>query len=157
MTQRETDDPPESAPSETGRPAAVRGSSAPGWVLDASALLALLFGEPGAETVADLIAEGAAASAVNLAEVATVLVQRELDVDEIIDPLVQQVAIEAFTDADARSVASLPPAGAKFGLSLADRACIALARRLGSNAATADHAWSGLDVGVQITMIRSHR
>ena len=123
-------------------------------MLDASALLALLFGEPGAEAVADLIAEGAAVCAVNLSEVATVLVRRELDVDEIIDPLVQQVAIEAFTDADARSAASLQP-GAKFGLSLADRACIALARRLGSNAATADQSWSGLDVGVQMTMIRS--
>ena len=124
-------------------------------MLDASAVLALLFGEQGAETVADLIAEGAAVSAVNLSEVATVLVRRELDVDEIIDPLVQQVAIEAFTDADARIAASLQPAGAKFGLSLADIACIALARRLGSNAATADHVWSGLDVGVPITMIRS--
>jgi ribonuclease VapC len=87
--------------------------------------------------------------------VATVLVRRELDVDGIIEPLVQQVAVEAFTDADALSAASLQPAGAKFGLSLADRACIALARRLRSNAATADQAWSGLDVGVEITMVRS--
>lgn len=154
MTQRETDDPPESARLETGR-AAAGGASAPGCVLDASAVLALLFGEPGAEAVADLIANGAAVSAVNLSEVATVLVHRELDVDGIIQVLVQQVAVEAFTDADALSAASLHPAGAKFGLSLADRACIALARRLGSNAATADQAWSGLDVGVEITMIRS--
>jgi ribonuclease VapC len=69
--------------------------------------------------------------------------------------LVQQVPVEAFTDEDALSAASLYPAGVKSGLSLADRACIALARRLGSNAATVDQAWSGLDVGVEITMVRS--
>lgn len=154
MTEQQTDDPPESTRLETGR-AAGGGSSAPAYVLDASAVLALLFGEPGAEAVADLVAEGAVVSAVNLSEVATVLVRRELDVEGIIEPLVQQVGIEAFTDADALSAASLQPAGAKFGLSLADRACIALARRLGSNAATADQAWSGLNVGVGITMIRS--
>ena len=124
------------------------------YVLDASALLALLFGEPGAETVADLIAEGTVVSAVNLSEVATVLVRRELDVAGIIESLVAQVGVEAFTYADALSAASLQPAGASFGLSLADRACIALARRLGSSAASADQAWSGLDVGVEITMIR---
>ena len=124
-------------------------------MLDASALLALLFGEPGAETVADLIAEGAVVSAVNLSEVATVLVRRELDVDAIIEPLRQQVRVEAFTDADALSAASLHRAGAQLGLSLADRACIALARRVGSSAATADQAWSGLNVGVEITMIRT--
>jgi ribonuclease VapC len=154
MTHQETDDPPESAPVPTD-PKGAAGGSAPGSVLDASAVLALLFGEPGAEAVADLIANGAAVSAVNLSEVATVLVRRELDVDGIIQVLVQQVTVEAFTDADALGAASLHPAGAKFGLTLADRACFALARRLGSNVATADQAWSGLDVGVEITMIRS--
>jgi ribonuclease VapC len=44
--------------------------------------------------------------------------------------------------------------GEERGLSLAGRACIALARRLGTAAATADQAWSGLDAGVEITMIR---
>jgi ribonuclease VapC len=151
----ENDDPTESAPPEVDRPALAAAPSPSGCVLDASALLALLFGEPGAEVVADLIAEGAVVSAVNLSEVATVLVRRELDVDGIIEPLRQQVAVEAFTDADALSAAYLHPAGSQLGLSLADRACIALARRIGSNAATADHAWSGLNVGVEITMIRT--
>jgi ribonuclease VapC len=156
MTQRETDDPPGSARSQTGGKTAVGGSSGRRHVLDASALLVLVFGEPGAEAVADLIAEGAVVSAVNLSEVATVLVRRELDVDGIIRVLVQQVSVEPFTDEDALSAASLYPAGVKFGLSLADRACIALARRLRSSAATADQAWSGLEVGVEITMVRSH-
>jgi PIN domain nuclease of toxin-antitoxin system len=59
------------------------------------------------------------------------------------------------TDADALNAASLHPAGAQHGLSLAARACVALARRLGSSVATADHARSKLDVGVEITMIRA--
>ena len=155
MTQPEPDDPTEHPSAGTDRPASTVGSPGSGCVLDASALLALLFGEPGAELVADLIAEGAVVSAVNLSEVATVLVRRGLEPDGIIEPLRQQVAVEAFTDADALSAASLHPAGAKLGLSLADRACIALARRLGSSVATADQAWSGLDVGVEITVIRS--
>jgi ribonuclease VapC len=155
MTQQETHDPTEHASSETDRPPPTVGPPASGCVLDASAVLALLFGEQGAEIVADLIAEGAVVSAVNLSEVATVLVRRELDVDGILEPLRQQVAVEAFTDADALSVASLHPVGAQRGLSLADRACLALARRLGSNVATADQVWSGLDAGVEITMIRT--
>jgi ribonuclease VapC len=155
MTHQETDDPTEHASSETDRPGPTVLSPRSGCVLDASALLALLFGEPGAEAVADLIAEGAVVSAVNLSEVATVLVRRQLDVDRILEPLRQQVAVEAFTDADALGAASLHRAGAHLGLSLADRACITLARRLGSNAATADQAWSELDVGVEITMIRA--
>ena len=154
MTQREKDDPPEGARLEGGGPMATGGSSAR-YVLDASAVLAMLFGEPGAETVADLIAEGAAMSAVNLSEVATVLVRRGLDVDWIIGPVLRQVAVEAFAEPDALSAAALHPAGASFGLSLADRACIALAHRFGSIVVTADQAWSELDIGVQITMIRS--
>jgi PIN domain nuclease of toxin-antitoxin system len=118
-------------------------------------VLALLFGEHGAEIVADLITAGAVISAVNLSEVATVLVRRELDVDGILEPLIRQVAVVPFTDEDALSAAALYPVGGQRGLSLADRACIALARRLGTNAATADQAWLGLDVGVEITMIRN--
>lgn len=155
MTHQETDDPTEHPSPGTARPASTVRSAASGWVLDASAVLALLFAEPGAELVADLIAGDAVVSAVNLSEVATVLVRRGLDPDRIIEPLRQQVGVEPFTDADAISAASLHPAGVELGLSLADRACIALARRLGSGVATADQAWSGLDVGVQITMIRS--
>jgi ribonuclease VapC len=120
-------------------------------------VLALLFGEHGAEIVAGLIAEGAVISAVNLSEVATVLVRRELDVDGILDPLTRQVAVIPFTDEDALSAAALYSVGGQRGLSLADRACIALARRLGTTAATADQAWSGLDAGVEITMIRDRR
>ena len=69
--------------------------------IDASALLALLFAEPGAEIVADTIAEGAAISAVNLSEVATVLVRHKRNPEQILDPVREQLAVEPFTDADA--------------------------------------------------------
>lgn len=154
MTQEENDDSTEHASPETGQPLPPVGSPGPGCTLDASAVLALLFGEHGAEIVADLITAGAVISAVNLSEVATVLVRRELDVDGILEPLIRQVAVVPFTDEDALSAAALYPVGEQRGLSLADRACIALARRLATSAATADQAWSGLDVGVEITMIR---
>ena len=122
--------------------------------IDASALLALLFAEPGAETVADVIATGAVTSAVNFSEVATVLVRHHRDPETILGPVRGQVAVEPFTDADALAAAALYPKTASRGLSLGDRACLALAQRLGCPAVTADHAWSGLDLDVAVQQIR---
>ena len=77
--------------------------------IDASALLAMLFAEPGAEMVADTIAGGAVTSAVNLSEVATVLIRHNKDPREILDPVREQLAVEPFTDADALAAAVLFP------------------------------------------------
>lgn len=54
----------------------------------------------------------------------------------------------------AEAAARLRPATRHAGLSLADRACLALARRLGVPAVTADRAWGDLDVGVEVRLIR---
>lgn len=126
-------------------------------VLDASALLALLFDEPGAVTVADRVADGATVSAVNLAEVATVLVRRGRDPHAVLGPLRAQVDVVAFTDVDAILTAELYPLVSSKGLSLGDRACLALARRLCVRAVTAEHVWSGLDVDVDIEDVRPGR
>lgn len=67
--------------------------------IDASALLALLFDEPGAERVADQIAAGAAISTVNLSEVATVLVRHAQSPETVLAPVRQQLAVEPFSDA----------------------------------------------------------
>ena len=91
--------------------------------VDASALLALLFGEPGAELVADAIAGDAQISTVNLCEVATVLARRHQDPAQILAPVRAQLTVEPFTDADAMTAADLYPATADQGLSLGDRAC----------------------------------
>jgi ribonuclease VapC len=129
-------------------------------VLDASALLAYLRDERGAEVVAGAIAEGAAISAVNLSEV----LSRAADRGEEPVRLAQRmrdrglldgaISIEPFTTEDAIEVARLRPTTRKQGLSLGDRACIALARRLDLPALTADVAWSQLDLAVELHQIR---
>ena len=123
-------------------------------VLDASALLALLFAEPGAERVADVIAEGAVISTVNLSEVATLLVRHGQEPEKTLAPVREQVAVELFTPEDALTAAKLSPLTTPKGLSLGDRACLALAKRLAARAVTAERAWARLDVDVQIELIR---
>jgi ribonuclease VapC len=123
-------------------------------VLDASALLALLFAEPGAERVADAIAQSAVISTVNLSEVAALLVRRGQDPDKTLDPVREQVAVEPFTADDALSAARFLPHTAQKGLSLGDRACLALAKRLNARAITAERGWSQLELDVDIQLIR---
>jgi ribonuclease VapC len=122
--------------------------------IDASALLALLFAELGAERVADSIAQGAATSAVNLSEVATVLVRHKKDPAKILGPLREQLAVEPFTDVDALAAAALYPKTTSKGLSLGDRSCLALAQRLGVPAVTAEHVWADLDLDIEVQLIR---
>jgi PIN domain nuclease of toxin-antitoxin system len=120
----------------------------PSIVLDASALLALLLGEPGAEAVRPTLA-GAAMSTVNLAEVAGHYARHGVDSDgilEVLAPLpIDYVAPDA---ALAHDIGLLVTATRGSGLSLGDRACLALARRLGVPALTADRRW--LDVAAAI-------
>jgi len=123
--------------------------------IDASALLALLFAEPGAETVADAIADGAAITTVNFSEVATVLVRHKLDPGQVLGPVRRQLGVEPFTDADALAAAALYPQTMGKGLSLGDRSCLALAQRLGARAVTAEHAWTQLDLKIEVQLIRS--
>lgn len=126
-------------------------------VVDASALLALLFGEPGAEEVAEVVASGATMSPVNLAEVATVLMRNRRDPGTVLDPVRAQVAVEPFTDVDALAVAALYPRVSERGLSLGDRACLALAQRLDLPVLTAEHTWPGLSLDIVVRLIRPAR
>lgn len=64
------------------------------------------------------------------------------------------VEVEPLTLADAVEIARLRPLTRSAGLSLGDRACVALARRLALPALTADRAWTGLDLGVELHQIR---
>jgi ribonuclease VapC len=141
-----------SSPVANPRPAAL--GAKPPMVLDASALLALLFGEPGAELVADAIAEGAAISAVNLGQVATLLVRRGHDAEMLLERVREQVTVEPFTDADALAAGALYPQTRESGLSLADLACLALARRLNAIVVTADRAWADIKLDITIQLIR---
>jgi len=123
-------------------------------VLDASALLAFLFREPGAAQVEGVLADGLL-SAVNLSEV---LARFARDGHEM-KPI--RLALEAagvrvvdFDSAQATEAARLVPHTRHVGLSLGDRACLGLARLSGMPAMTADRAWSTLNLDVDVLLIR---
>lgn len=123
-------------------------------VLDSSALLAYLFEEPGADIVARELVSGII-SAVNMGEVATKLIDRGFSpaqVSATIDDM--PLTIHAFELRDAVGVAFEREATRDQGLSLGDRACLALARRLGLPALTADRVWAALDLGIEVRLIR---
>jgi ribonuclease VapC len=129
-------------------------------VLDASALLAYLRDESGADVVADAIAAGAAISTVNLGEVLSRVADRGADPARVARQMTDRglldgaIAVESFTSADAIEVARLRPLTRDHGLSLGDRACLALAKRLDTPALTADSAWSKLDLALKLRQIR---
>ena len=123
-------------------------------VLDASAVLARTLHEPGADRV-DALIDGAWISAVNLAEVAQRLIDGEMDemsAITMLEALPCKIAI--FDRADAYDAALLRRETQKRGLSLGDRACLALGKRLGLPVHTADRAWAELDLGVEVVLIR---
>ncbi|WP_114313195.1 type II toxin-antitoxin system VapC family toxin [Thermus caldifontis] len=128
-------------------------------VLDASALLALILDEPGAQRVEEALAGGAAISAVNLGEVLSKVAERGWDPQEVQERLRGEGILEAlrvfpFTEEDALWVARLRPLTRPLGLSLGDRACLALAQRLSLPALTADVNWRGLSLGVAVEVVR---
>jgi PIN domain nuclease of toxin-antitoxin system len=123
-------------------------------VLDASALLALLHAEPGADVV-EAAVDRAAISTVNWAEVQQRWLARGLDATGLRDGVeALKTEIVPFTAEDADWAAELWTTTRSRGLSLGDRACLALAHRLGRPALTADRAWLDLDVGVTVEAIR---
>jgi Uncharacterized protein conserved in bacteria len=130
-------------------------------VLDASALLAHLNEEKGASVVRQAMADGAAISVVNWIEVLSKIAQRgedpELAAAEMKGAglIGNVVTIEAVTEQDSIEIARLRPLTKKQGLSLADRACLALSIRLGVPAVTGDRDWQALpEVGVAVKLIR---
>jgi len=124
-------------------------------VLDASALLVLLNREPGWEKLPPERLLGATLSAVNLAEVHFKLVQRGVPLEEAWDdargPIAETVP---FTEEQARIAGGLVAVGKPLGLSLGDRACLALALTLKAQVYTADRAWKRLKLGIRIHVIR---
>ena len=124
------------------------------YVLDASALLALLNAEKGADLVQGLLL-GAVISTVNLAEVVTRLSIIGMPEDEIRDALVL-IGLETipFDEEQAFQAGLLHAHTQPFGLSLGDRACLALALTTAATAVTADRVWKDLDIKVEIKLIR---
>lgn len=125
------------------------------WVLDTSAALALLLGEPGRDVVRAAVADGVLISAVNVGEIATKVADSggtRDDIDEALAilsaemvPFDSQLAIEA---------GMLRPLTRSAGLSLGDHACIALGRQTGLPVLTGDRIWARLPLGVTVHLIR---
>src|SRR5689334_21089086 len=129
-------------------------AEAPETVLDASALIALLSEEPGAAKVEPLLGR-ASISAVNWSEVLQRYRAHGVETTgkrESVEAL--GISFERFEAEDAEMVAELWQPTRSAGLSLADRACLALARRLGVAAYTADRDWRRVKVGVRVVLIR---
>jgi PIN domain nuclease of toxin-antitoxin system len=124
-------------------------------VIDASALLAILNQESGAEQWTDAVIDGVM-SAVNLSEVIARLADAampEEDIRKVIEPLDLEVA--PFDSHQAWTAGLLRSATKAAGLSLGDRACLALGRTMKLPVLTADQAWKSLRVGVQVKLLRS--
>jgi PIN domain nuclease of toxin-antitoxin system len=123
-------------------------------VLDASAVLALINEEEGAEVVDDLLDE-AVIGAVNLSEVIAVLVEAGFELERAsarIGALTLQVV--DFDQPQALRAGGLRAETRSAGLSLGDRACLALAGARRVPALTADRRWSTLALGAEVQLIR---
>ena len=125
------------------------------WVVDASALLVLLNGEPGSEQVEKALAEGASVTTVNLSEAVAKLSDAGMPEQAIRQAVgTLPLAIVDFDEDLAYRAGLLRPATRRAGLSLGDRACLALAQRMGLTALTADRRWTTLDVNVGVQAVR---
>ncbi len=126
----------------------------PSIVLDSSAVLAHLNGERGAERVAEHLGD-ALICAVNLAEIVTKLVERGAALS-LIRPALSRYGLSAvaFDEDLAERTGALRAQTKPFGLSLGDRACLALAQRSNLPVLTADRMWKELGLSLDVRILR---
>jgi ribonuclease VapC len=125
------------------------------FVLDASALLALLRAEPGSERVEQALVGGAGMVSVNYAEVVGKLCDAGYAEAEARASLIGlQLEIAPLDEGLALDAGWLRSIAGCRGLSLGDRACLALGRRLGLPVLTTDRAWRGAVPGVEVVVLR---
>jgi len=124
-------------------------------VLDASAILVALNSEPGSEQLTPAIMEAAVSSAVNLAEVQTKLVDYGMDAAEAWEAAMSSIneAVD-FTVSHAEITGNLVSQTRPLGLSLGDRACLALGISLKAPVYTADKSWKSLKLPIKVHVIR---
>lgn len=123
-------------------------------VLDASVILAHLGGEPGSERAEEFFGD-ALMSAVNLSEVVAKLVERGASLGLVRAALSRYgLQVAAFDEELAERTGALRPRTKAFGLSLGDRACLALAERSALPVLTADRAWKDLNLSIEVQLLR---
>jgi PIN domain nuclease of toxin-antitoxin system len=123
-------------------------------VLDASALLAFIRREPGAEKVAKVLPRSCI-SAVNLAETLGKMVEHGKPLEESAYQIERlRIAVFPFDEQQARVAASFWKPTREVGMSLGDRACLTLALNLSLPAFTTEDAWTKCDLGVEVVKIR---
>jgi len=123
-------------------------------VFDASALLAVMLGEPGSEIVLAEMRRGLV-STVNVVEVIQRMADHGIDSKETLKQLSRlEIEIVPFDLDQAAVVASLRPATRHKGVSLADRACLALATDRALPVFTTDRIWTELALPLDIRLIR---
>ncbi len=123
-------------------------------VFDSSVVLAWLLREPGSDTILPLIPR-AVISSVNAAETQSQLVRRGAEPKAAWESVVSSVrAVIAFDSAQAEAAGSLIAETLPYGLSLGDRACLALGLAMQSPVYTADRAWTQLQIGLDVRLIR---
>lgn len=129
-------------------------------VLDASAMLAYLFDEDGAGLVETALNDSACIDAINWAEVLSKVEDKGHSSEALIITLTNQgllgntLEVLSTTEKDALLIAQLRPQTKSLGLSLGDRACLALGMRLEIPVLTADTAWNNLTLNISIRMVR---
>jgi PIN domain nuclease of toxin-antitoxin system len=125
-------------------------------VLDTSAILAYFWQEPGWEMVADILSQkNHVVSSVNLAELvgkARLEGMPEPAVEDMLDSL--ELDVREFNSEQALVCGLLQPTTRPAGLSLGDRACLALAKSLDAVAVTADRPWLALNLDIRVDCIR---
>jgi ribonuclease VapC len=124
-------------------------------VLDASAVMTVINNEPGADKLTPQILSKALTSTVNLAEVHGKLIHRGFSPNDAwvaANGTIHEAV--AFTPEHAKTAGDLVIQTRALGLSLGDRACLALAIALQAAIYTADRSWKNLNVGVRIHVIR---
>jgi ribonuclease VapC len=123
-------------------------------VLDASALIAFLFQEPGADAVAAKL-PGSIMSTVNMSEVVARSLERGLTM-EFLDYQLDRLplGIVSFDHNLAKLTATLKSQTKSHGISLADRACLALGLDRNLPVVTGDREWANLQLGVQLDYFR---
>ena len=123
-------------------------------IFDTSAIIAVLRDEPGAERIAGRF-DGGVISAVNLAEVITHGVRGGIPAEEVrADFAGLKISVQPFDEEAATATGALAVQTQRLGLSLGDRACLALAQKLGGTAVTADRAWGQLKLEISIEVFR---